>query len=355
MIGTTDALLAGPRGRRVCFEIARGAGDAELARAIFVAAHGAPRPGLASIVLSAGADATPTTPVTPADVARLFAGIRTPEPSPSRLFRALRAAVDSARYWQEPDDEDELAAAPELRAALAGVAAVIVASPHTAWWRGGADLTAQYRVDFEADDETPVAAETVLADWRTGIAAEVHRAELDRPADPTARISGAWWSMPPRRLTRSARARDAVPVGLDLVEDTLGWTTARTERIRLPAAPRVYEIDGPEAWAALCADGIDVTPARRHDWYRATGRDGTWLLPDWTRVASEYDAVHLSVAGYLETAGRAIPVGRSASVLAGWTPDETVWLRDVEREPGSRQRWSRDSPSEPWRRQEPAG
>lgn len=53
------------------------------------------------------------------------------------------------------------------------------------------------------------------------------------------------------------------------------------------------------------------------------------MIPDWPRVAGDYDGVHLSVAGYLGTAGRAIDVGDGwASVLAGWNPDETVWLHD---------------------------
>jgi hypothetical protein len=85
-----------------------------------------------------------------------------------------------------------------------------------------------------------------------------------------------------------------------------------------------------------------------------TGRDsreaGPWLVPDWSRVAQEWDAVHLTVAGYLASATRCIPVpdaadatgtagttgttgtagstGRveAASVIGGWGPDVTYWL-----------------------------
>ena len=53
------------------------------------------------------------------------------------------------------------------------------------------------------------------------------------------------------------------------------------------------------------------------------------MLPDWVQVADHYDAVHLQVGAYLAVAGVAIPVNHrtgSASVIAGWNPDETYWF-----------------------------
>jgi len=112
----------------------------------------------------------------------------------------------------------------------------------------------------------------------------------------------------------------------------------------------VLEIDGPEAWADLCGRfPLEVTASRRHNWYRATGRAGRWVVPDWSRVARHVDAVHLSVAGYLTTAGRAIPVGDDgASVLAGWDPDQTFWLSDVRPDPMSRRTWRYDRDDDDW-------
>ena len=46
-------------------------------------------------------------------------------------------------------------------------------------------------------------------------------------------------------------------------------------------------------------------------------------IPDYLAVAEDFDAFHLSVAGYLSTAGRSLPVGDASTVLAGWDPDET--------------------------------
>jgi len=53
----------------------------------------------------------------------------------------------------------------------------------------------------------------------------------------------------------------------------------------------------------LCAQfPLEVTALKRHDWYRTTGRDGSWVIPDWSQVAHDYDGVHLSIAGYLTAA-----------------------------------------------------
>ena len=58
--------------------------------------------------------------------------------------------------------------------------------------------------------------------------------------------------------------------------------------------------------------------------------------------------MHVSVAAYLVTAGRAIPVGElGSSVLAGWSPDETYWFDPVTPQ-GPDARWERDEAPGPW-------
>jgi hypothetical protein len=191
----------------------------------------------------------------------------------------------------------------------------------------------------------------IVERWRGDQIAEEARAERERPSDPTARWSGTWWSRPLMDLVRTTRSLgDRGPVGLRLVEDALGWESASVERVSPDSGAEVLEIDGPAAWAALCRRfPLDVTASRRHDWYRATGRNGRWVLPDWSQVARHVNAVHLSVEGYLTTAGRALPVdGDSASVLAGWDPDQTFWFSDVHRDPSSREHWVYDRDADDW-------
>jgi hypothetical protein len=58
--------------------------------------------------------------------------------------------------------------------------------------------------------------------------------------------------------------------------------------------------------------------------------------------------VHLTAAGYLTTAGWAVPVGEARTVLAGWNPDETYWLADVLTHAGPAAHWERQEEMLTW-------
>lgn len=128
-------------------------------------------------------------------------------------------------------------------------------------------------------------------------------------------------------LVTSTRALPG-PGSVELVrlEDCLGRRDAAIWSLAPVRAPRVWEIDGPGSWIRLVDRyPLEMTNARHHDWYRVTGRVGTWCIPDWNAVAADWDAVHLTVAGYLTAATRACILrdGESATVLGGWSPDQT--------------------------------
>jgi hypothetical protein len=100
-----------------------------------------------------------------------------------------------------------------------------------------------------------------------------------------------------------------------------------------PVAPRpgerVYEITEPEDWSQLTARyPLEVTRPRRHAGWRVTGWTGTWLIPEYAAAAADFDAIHLTVLGYLTTAGRDLPADDTRTMLAGWNPDTTYWLTD---------------------------
>ena len=95
--------------------------------------------------------------------------------------------------------------------------------------------------------------------------------------------------------------------------------------LTVDASARVLEIDGSQAWHDLCAS----YPAEG-----ATGRgvpdfsaDKGRLVPDWSAVAVDWDAVHLTFGGLLT--GEQVRV----ESLSGWTylwdgeAEQTMWLR----------------------------
>ena len=343
---TPEALLSGWRGRRFLLEYA-GAFDLPLAGAVMSAGHELDPTRDTTVVSFFGTGHREPEPrVTPEAVASLLSGLRLPPLDQGTALSALAQAVSVARYWQEPDGEDRLAATPVVRAALERVAAHVAGSASVDWWSAPLARADQHAVTW--DGRTQASAATVaerLAWWRAEVVDEERRAQTDRPSDPTAPFSGTWWSAPPSDLTHTLRGLDGHgPAGLRLVEDDMGWERAVTHRVEVPAGARVLEVDGPDAWAALCREHpLEVSAQKRHDWYSTTGRVGRWVLPDWAAVAAEHDAVHLTAAAYLAAAGTAIPVDDGvASVIAGWNPDETYWLVDAVRPQGTGTEWVLD-------------
>jgi hypothetical protein len=356
---TTDpaALLTGPRGRRLCLEsVGAPTGDASapvhdaFRLAVMMSAHDLdPGRGSSRVMLGGFTDGRQEASAahTPADVVRLLGTLPLPACDEVHLLEALRAAVDSARYWQEPDGEDVLAALPEVRDALAPVAARLTSCAAADWWWAPLDRSEQWTVTYADPSPAPPVTGTAaerLAHWRVRAIEEEVRAQAERPRDPRAAWSGSWWSMPQAGLVHSTRGVGRLgPVGLWLVEDSFGWDRATVRPLIVPSDATVYEIDGPQAWAELCRRyPLGVTASRRHDWYRATGIDARWVIPDWSRVAQDVDGVHLTVAGYLTTAGRAVEVGDGTlTVLAGWDPGATYWLTDDVRAGADGQEWVR--------------
>lgn len=351
-------LLAGPRGRRVCAEL---------------------------LAPPADGGATLRWPVLPERQAALAdvrgAVARTDLDAlaqPWRLDVALQESVDRAMYWQPPDDVDAVLADEEVAALLEPVAAAVARATGSRWWTEPLEPGTQHAVGWPRGDgalpDRPrtSGARAALDAWREDELASEVRAARERPADPRASWSGTWWSTPALaglvvttrsrpedpRSSAGIRAPLDLPVRLTLIEDELGWETARTWPVYPPSTAQVFEITGPDAWTVLVADHpLGVSASRRHDWWRVTGWDGTWLIPDWAAVAERFDAVHLTVDGYLSAAGRGLPVDvpgpPARTVLAGWDPDATWWLTDVLPELGEATDWRRRDDEPP--RWEPVG
>jgi hypothetical protein len=331
-------LLRGPRGRRLCLSAVVAVDETVRSAVPWLARALDPHPGL--IIRAGGSGADVPDPVfTEQDIAVAISQADLAPISADIARDAMCDTVDHARYWQEPDGSDAVAALPAVREALRRVAERIVAVlPDPA----APIASHQWAVEWCAASESgplPRDPATVLAQWTIEQREAEELALRDRPSDPHANFSGEWWSTPFRLLSTRAEPRDA----LQLVEDSLGWEVATVIPVR--GAGRVLELRSASDWADLCREfPMEVTASRRHDWFRVTGSDSArWLIPDWERVAGQWVAVHLTTLAYLSAATRQIDVdGEYATVIAGWGPDATIWLTDVVREA--------DRPRTQWRR-----
>jgi hypothetical protein len=288
-------------------------------------------------------------------VARSDVGALAVAREPASFLLALADSVTWAMYWQEPDDWDRRLAHPRVAEQLSPVADAVSKAPAARWWSTPMDPAVQEEVVFDdrdgrPDAEAPADMRAALLAWRTETL-EGERRAAELPDDPRAPYSGAWWSTPVlgglRTSTRSLESTG--PVGLHLVEDFLGWRSARCWPLQPRADASIFEIAGTDDWAELVQRyPLAVTKSRRHDWWRATGRDVKWAIPDYYAVAYDYDAVHLTVGAYLSTAGRALPAGDVYTVLAGWAPDETWWLSHSPGRIDPPARWIATGDSEPF-------
>lgn len=340
---TADILLSGPRGRRMLLAYAI---DAERAlrpepgddmfriNAHRAAYHLDIGQGTSQVLFGPGAEEARQTIVTAEGVARSLTEISLPDVTAVDLRSALAEAVDAARYWQDPDGEDVLVATEVMRDELRRVAEHIAGSECARWWSTSLASSDQWSILSRGEespdtDEVP-AAQQLLSEWRTSTLESEARAERDRPVDPAANWSGYWWSNPPTQGSTRAPF-DGTPAGLWFVEDSMGWERVVVRALRPPTGARIYEIDSAQAWSELCRRfPLEVTAETRQVWYRTTGRSGRWVIPDWVQVAERFEGVHLTVTGYLAAAGTAIEVDtETASVIAGWAPDETYWFTDA--------------------------
>jgi hypothetical protein len=346
---TAGALLGGPRGRSLCVDLLDdrlAAPGRRVKRAWFDAVHAA-RMGhvkRSAKKLSKCAELADVSG-TPFDDRALLAG--------------LLAAVDFASYREKPDAEDRGFAGEAARDALLPVAEAVVAAlagiPAVHWWTEPVDRGRQRYTQFLDEPLSPEpllagAAESARA-WLAGTRDDEQSAH-DRPEDPAARYGGRWWSTPePSGLPVTTRGLPALgAVGLALVEHGSGCRSALCWPVAPEGGTRVYEISGPCQWAELVDRyPLDVSKSRRHGWWRATGWDGRWLIPDYAAAAADWDAVHVSVAGYLTTAGIAIPISSEAcTMLAGWDPDATWWLNDVLSFTSSPEKWWKSDQASGW-------
>ncbi|EGD53373.1 hypothetical protein [Gordonia neofelifaecis] len=328
---TADDLLNTPRGRRLLVAYAKAVGSVDLSQAFDLAANAfEDHASFGTWHIAGGVMTRFAEPPTgsPDDAAVELAALRFGEVDADVLHAALQMSVDFAWYWQAPDGLVRLAALPQIVELLRPLAEAVAASPHCEWWSSACAVDDQHLIAYA---EPTIEAAPIGQSLRVGRAvAMADEAEGRRENRAASDVSGFWWSTPWAGHT-TARRQNGRPTGITLMEDCGGWEKVWIRRCPVPAEARILEICEPADWAGLCRDHpFEITHTVGPDWRRVTGSDGPWLMPDWVSVAENYDAVHVTIAGYLTTATQAIDVDdRHQTMMAGWMPDGTVWLNDV--------------------------
>lgn len=331
MSETTVDLLSGPRGRRLCWTLAVNAQKTVPEWAWEAADEPSPMT-VDSACQELGR----------VDTERLAGDYES-------VMVALVVTVNSAWYWQAPDEVDQLLRHPRIQAALEPLAHAVEQEQSLAWWRRPLGTVPQCYVQTcdaqSVNPDPPVlrGAHDELIRWRREtLATEIwHCAHQDEGTQPD---TGAWWSTPTAStlVATTGPAPGLEAVGMVAVEDGSDPDRVRTWPLASSPGLRAFEITGPDDWASLVESyPLEVTCTKSVNWPVVTGVTRRWWIPDWATVGADYDAVHLSVHGYLTTAGRALPAFSGHTGLGGWNPDATWWLNDVLHHHGRVRDWVR--------------
>ncbi len=147
----------------------------------------------------------------------------------------------------------------------------------------------------------------------------------------------------------------------DAVVEMVGaweFETGPITRWWLPVRPeaRAFEVHRPQDWAALVTahprlgephPGWELPGINQHlheiaallavpDQRAARGSVRRHLVPDWRSVASQYDGIHLSWAGFITSEGSVVDLGDGdVTMLRYWFSERALWLADVFGQPSS--------------------
>lgn len=302
--------INGPRGRFFCYELAAIAsnddGRSPVYALMFDLAWMFSQHQDGTFRITLGEEKVPSSKATIAKLAAALDDVDLSGIRSHHLLEAFQASVDEARYWQDPTGTDMVLASSLLREPLSRIATHVASMDEAAWWFG------------------PASGEQ----WESAyIPEELPR---DEPGSVWEHVDDGWETSPGWGRVSSSRLLDRVPVHALLKEDRLGEDE---EGRQILNPPTVTEVDE-GLWRDLCMRFPN--PAKR---YRSECLDGhggpgkPWVSPNWAEVGREYEALHLSLAAYLQLSGAVMDLGEYRTVITGWDPDVTYYFREVEKGP----------------------
>ena len=117
----------------------------------------------------------------------------------------------------------------------------------------------------------------------------------------------------------------AIDLGVGDLRPAFGQPPYAIWRMDVDESARVFEIDGSDAWHRLCVDYPAEGNSGRNE--PDFSRDPGKLVPDWSKVARDWDAVHMSFGGYLTSDQVRVESESGWTYHWAWDCEQTLWLR----------------------------
>ncbi|MYC07512.1 MAG: hypothetical protein F4X57_10130 [Chloroflexi bacterium] len=228
------------------------------------------------------------------------------------LYIAAQAADDIELYHTKIDRQKEMRFLREEAPRHFRLARQILTHPDAAWWFAPLDLHNQIWVS------------------------EDHSPPNQQPSEPS------WIHSDPRRnlwafITSTSTADTAsmlAAVDLQICDIGYGYHEYASPPFALwhmkpKLDARIFEIDSPHAWHELCVNYRHRAKYPLQDIVYSDLDMDSYLEPDWSKVAEDWDAVHLTLGGLLTSHQVAVKSKDFWTYHHGWDAEQTWWLRWV--------------------------
>jgi len=223
---------------------------------------------------------------------------------------------------------DAVSALEIVGTALRPVAEALVASPASSWWWHAFDSERQVAICSPLGKSPPRGSDVTRYSRLAMQSVMKYRPRLSDAFSPA---TGIWSSVPRSRealRTCLNPPNQLPPTDVFLGEDPLDGGFTVWSCVLVPEA-RVYEINTPGDWKNLVENYSMVeSVGYRPDFERVSGITGPWVIPNWLAVAEEWDALYVSIEGFLSSNGLVQEVSSGYSMLSGSIPCEVSWFRD---------------------------
>ncbi len=220
--------------------------------------------------------------------------------TPPQAFARAAIALDALNPWSN-DFAQTVPAALSRGSSLASLAREVVAHPESRWWTAPLDRTRQV-----------LAFDDLLAQIAS------------RPASPEPPVRWEDYAQRPTRWRITSTLRGGHSCLDAVIAQGVGDWGMHTEFRRFEAdiedSARVREIASPEDWHSLCVSWPRVNRSAE-----SPAGAGT-LSPDWARVATQWEGVHLTFMALLTAPFVRHSSAAGTTMLWSWDTEGAIWL-----------------------------
>ena len=218
--------------------------------------------------------------------------------TPPQAFARAAIARRALNPWSR-DFAQAVPAALSRGSRLSSLAREVVAHPGSRWWTDPIDLSRQV------------------------LASDDVRDQASRPASPESNARWEDYAQRPARWRITSTLRGRYSCLDTVIARGVGeWPMSSYRRFEaeIDDSARVREIASPEDWHSLCVSYPRVNQ-------RAASPAGAGTLsPDWARVATQWDGVHLTFMALLTAPFVRVNSAAGTTMLWSWDTEGAIWL-----------------------------